>query len=101
MFQIVPKQETRYWRLFRHLLVPHAVVCSLICVVAAVVAACGESAVFWENRPVTGWRGVLVSLALFPVITLMLTLIGAWVLYLDRRIFPALRRTLFFWRRRP
>lgn len=96
MFQIVPKQETRFWRLFRHLLIPLAVFSGLICLVTAVVTACGEQALFWDDRPVTGLCGVLLSLACFPVFTLIMTLTAAWVLYLDRRIFPALRRALFF-----
>ncbi len=101
MFQIIPPHETRFWRIFRRLLIPCAVFSGLICLVCAIAAACGEKAVFWDNRPVLGWQGVLLSIAYFPGVLFLLTLAGSLALFMDRRILPALRHTLFFWRRRP
>src|SRR5215471_10021452 len=101
MFQIIPPQETRFWRIFRRLLVPNTVFSGLICLVCAIAAACGEKAVFWDNRPVLGWQGVLLSIAYFPLVLLILTVAGSVALFMDRRVLPALRRALFFWRRKP
>lgn len=101
MFQIIPPHETRFWRIFRRLLVPNAVFSGLICLVCAIAAACGEKAVFWDNRPVLGVQGVLLSIAYFPVVLLILTLAGSVALFMERRVLPALRQALFFWRRKP
>ncbi len=102
MFRIIPPpQETRFWRIFRHLLIPNAVFSALICLVCAIAAACGEKAVFWDNRPVLGVQGVLLSIAYFPAALLLLTLAGSVALFMDRSVLPRLRKVLFFWRRKP
>src|SRR6516162_7604234 len=100
MFQIIPPNEKRFWRLFRHFLIPNAFFAGLICLVCAVCAACGEKAVYWDNRPVLGWAGALLSFAYFPAVLLILTLAASVTFFMDRRVFPALWRCLFFWRRR-
>jgi len=102
MFQIIPPpHENRFWRLFRHLLIPNAIFSGLICLVCAVAAAYGENAVFWDNHPVLGWQGVLLSIAYFPFVLLLLTVAGSCALFMDRRILPAMWRGLFFWKRKP
>jgi hypothetical protein len=101
MFQIIPPHETRFWRIFRRLLVPNAVFSGLVCLFCAIAAACGEKAVFSDNRPVVGAQGVLLSIAYFPAVFLLLTLAGSVALFMDRRVLPGLRRVLFFWRRKP
>jgi hypothetical protein len=101
MFQIIPPpHEKRFWRIFRHLLLPNSIFAALICLVCATTAACGEKAVYWDNRPVVGLQGVLLSLAYFPLIVLILTLAGSVTLFMERRVCPALRRFVFFWKRK-
>jgi hypothetical protein len=100
MVQIVPSQETRFWSLFRHLLIPIAIFSGLICLVCGIASACGEQAVFVNGKPLLGWRGVLACVICFPVATVAFSFTAAWVLFLHRRILPALFRVLFFWRRR-
>ena len=101
MIQIIPRHEKRFWRIFRRLLVPNAIFSGLICLVCAIAVACGEKAVFWDNRPLLGAQGVLLSIAYFPVVLLLLTLAGSVALFMDRRVLPGLRQALFFWRRKP
>lgn len=100
MIQFIPPHEKRFWKLFRHLLIPNAVFAGLMCLLGAVMAVCGEEAVFWNSRPVTGWTGVLLSFAYFPVILLMLTIAASWALYMDRRVLPAVWRFVRFRKRK-
>ena len=72
----------------------------LLSLVAAIAAACGEEVVYWVD-PVLGWRGALLSVAFFPVFTLIFTFVAAWALFLHRRILPGIWRGLSFWKRRP
>jgi hypothetical protein len=100
MFQIIPPNEKRFWKLFRHFLIPNAVFAGLICLVGAVAAACGGDAIFWDNRPVVGLEGVIVSIAYFPVVLLILTLAASWALFMDRQVLPAIWRAVAFWKRK-
>ncbi len=85
MLPIVTNSETRFWRIFRSLLVPIAVVAFLISLIAGVAAIFGESAVYYDSRPVTGISGLLLSFCYWPFQTVVFSLLAALILYLDRR----------------
>ena len=64
----------------------------LISLVLAVAALTGEEVVHIRNQPIVGWRGFALSLAYFPILTLVFTLLCSWIFYLDRTLFPACKR---------
>ena len=94
-FAFIPPGERRFWRLFRHLIGPIAVLTLLMGLVLGLVAAFSEGPViFLHNHPVTGWEAIFLILALVPVFAGLFSIIVAWTLYIDRTILPALSRGL-------
>jgi hypothetical protein len=107
MIQFVPKTETRFWRLFRCLLVPIGIGTFLISLVCGIAAAGGESAVFYDGRPVTGFAGFMLSFGYWPFEILAFTTIAAWLLFMERVGLPWARKviakvfeTISFWSHR-
>ncbi len=84
MLPVIPKAETRFWGIFRCLLVPAGAVGLFVCIGMAVVTALGGSAPKIDGREVRGAVGVLVCLAAFPFVTLFGALAFASALYFDR-----------------
>jgi hypothetical protein len=85
MFAIIPKAETRFWSIFRYLLIPLAAVSLLMCLVAAIATALGASTPVIDGRQIKGIEGVLVCLAAFPFLTAFFTVAFACAVYLSRR----------------
>ena len=84
MLPIVPKTETRFWRIFRCLLVPVGAVSLFLCIVMAIVTGIGESAPVIDGREVRGVAGALICLAAFPFITSFGAFGFTVALYFDR-----------------
>jgi len=66
MPSIAPKYETRFWKIFRSLLLPSAAISMLLSIVMALTTALGGHAPVMDGREVTGVAGVLICLAAFP-----------------------------------
>jgi hypothetical protein len=84
MFQFVPKTETRFWRLFRCLLLPVGIITFVGSLVCGVAAASGESAVFYGGQPVTGFAGLILSFGYWPFEIVGFSLLVAVILFVDR-----------------
>ena len=84
MLPVVPKSETRFWGIFRCLLLPAGLISLFVCIVMAIVTALGESAPVIDGREVRGLAGVLICLAAFPFIMLFGAFGFTVALYFDR-----------------
>ena len=93
MFNIVPKAETRFWRIFRCLLFPVALFAFLLLLIAAIGAVFGGQSVIFDDREYTGWMGAFLCFLSFPFFTLAFTITATCVLYFERRARSFFRRS--------
>ena len=84
MLPVVPKTETRFWGIFRCLLLPAGVISLFLCIVMAILTALGENAPVIDGREVRGLAGVLPCLAAFPFVMFFGAFSFAVALYFDR-----------------
>ena len=84
MLPVIPKTETRFWSIFRCLLIPAGAISFLFCIVMTIFTALGESAPTIDDQEVRGVAGVLVCLAAFPFVTLFGAFGLAVAIYFDR-----------------
>lgn len=84
MFQFVPKTETRFWKLFQCMLIPVGIGTFVISLVCGIAAACGESTVYYNGQPVTGFTGFILTFVYWPFEIFAFSLIATVVLYIDR-----------------
>lgn len=84
MQSVVPKSETRFWGIFRCLLLPVGLISLLLCIVLAVVTAMGANTPVINGHEVPGLSGALICLAAFPFITLLGASGFAAALYFER-----------------
>jgi hypothetical protein len=84
MLRFAPKTETRFWKLFRFLLLPIAIGTFVINLVGGIAALCGEDAIYFNNQPVTGLPGFLLSLCYWPLEIVLFTLLATAILFFDR-----------------
>lgn len=85
MLRVLPENETRFWGIFRCLLLPAAVISLSLCIVMALATAFGENAPVFDGREVRGLSGVLICLAAFPFVMFFGAFSFTVALYFDRR----------------
>lgn len=85
VFTLIPKAETRFWSIFRHLAIPLTALSLFMCIVAAVVTSLGGSTPVIDGRQIRGIEGVFLCLAAFPFLTAFFTFAFAGAVYLSRR----------------
>ena len=84
MLPVIPKTETRFWSIFRCLLIPAAAISFCVCIFAAVTTAFGDSGPDIDGREVRGIAGALFCFAAFPFVMLLGAFGVTVAIYFDR-----------------
>jgi len=84
MLPVIPKSETRFWSIFKCLLIPASAISFCICLFLAVTTAFGNSGPVIDGHEVRGVAGVLIFLAAFPFVTLFGSFAFAVAIFFDR-----------------
>ena len=86
IFQFIPKDEVRFWRIFRCLIVPVGLFSSFICLVGAIATLAGENIATVNDKPLGRVAGTLLCLAFIPLFTFVFTTGITCFEYVERRI---------------
>jgi len=77
MIHFILKDETRFWRIFRRLMIPVGIFAFLTCGMGAILTLTGANTVKLNDQPVPQGWGALVCIAAFPVFALVWTILLA------------------------
>ncbi len=92
MLHFILKDETRFWRIFRRLLIPVGIFAFLTCAMGAILTLTANNTVKWNDQPVPRGWGTLVCIAAFPIFTFVWAILLTPFAFLSQRARGFLRR---------